>query len=285
VLRERFSTSAFWDDVRRFGATATILIGTTAAFIGNLPSREDDADNPLRYVQMAPLPPDPQRWRTRFGIEVTSSYNMTEISSSIWTQGETPNGRTCGRVRDGYSCRIVDEHDQELPDGTPGELVVRAEEPWVLMAGYHRRPEATAAAWRNLWFHTGDLAVRDGDGWFYYLDRLTDSIRHRGENISSIEVEVEVNAFPGIVESAVVGVPSELGEDEVKVAVVIEDGIAFVPSDLIDFLRARLPGFMLPRYVAVVDSLPRTPTEKIRKQEIRSADLALAWDRSGDQPA
>lgn len=284
VLRERFSTTAFWGDIRRWGATATILIGTTAAYIGNLPPREDDADNPLRYVQMAPLPAHPEEWKTRFGVQITSSYNMTEISSAIWTEGETPNARTCGRVRDGYHCRIVDEHDQELPDGTPGELVVRADQPWVLMAGYHRRPEATAAAWRNLWFHTGDLAVRDEDGWFYYLDRLTDSIRRRGENISSIEIEVEVNSFPGIAESAAVGVPSELGEDEVKVAVVIEDGAAFAPRDLIDFLTPRLADFMLPRYIAVVDALPRTPTEKIRKREIRAADIRLAWDRLGDQP-
>ena len=107
VLRERFSTSAFWDDVRRFGATATILIGTTAAFIGGLPERAEDADNPLKFLQMAPLPPDPEAWKRRYGVEVFSSYNMTEISCAIWTQGATPDPRTCGRVRDGYELSLI----------------------------------------------------------------------------------------------------------------------------------------------------------------------------------
>jgi crotonobetaine/carnitine-CoA ligase len=285
VLRERFSTSEFWDDVRRFGCTSGLLMGTTAAFLAGLPPSPQDADNPLRHVHVGPLPTDPQAFAARFGIRISTVFNMTEISSPLWTAWDVKDPQSCGRVRDGFQCRVVDGDDREVPDGEIGELVVRSEEPWTLMAGYYKRPEATAAAWRNLWFHTGDLFRKDAEGNFYYLDRIKDSIRRRGENISSLEVEREVSDFDGVLECAVVGVPSDLGEEEVKVTLVSSQEQPVEPARLIEFLTERLPRFMLPRYVEILDALPKTPTEKVRKELLRESGSAGAWDRERDGEA
>jgi crotonobetaine/carnitine-CoA ligase len=285
VLRDRFSTSEFWDDVRRFRCTTSLLMGTTPTFIASPPAAETDSDNPLRNVLVAPLPADPAAFAERFGIRVCTVFNMTEISSPIWTAWDVGDPRSCGKVRAGFECRVVDENDVELPPGAVGELIVRGDEPWTIMAGYYKRPEATADAWRNLWFHTGDVFMRDEEGNFYYLDRKKDSIRRRGENISSLEVEREVGDFPGISECAVVGVPSELGEEEVKVTLVADPAVDFVPEALISFLNERLPHFMVPRYLEVVDALPKTPTEKVQKEELRARGSAGCWDRERSEVA
>jgi crotonobetaine/carnitine-CoA ligase len=279
VLRDRFSTSEYWDDVKRFKCTTSLLMGTTAAFLGGQSRSDADAENPLRFALVAPLPVDPAAYGERFGIRVCSVFNMTEISSPIWTAWDVKDPQSCGRVREGFECRVVDEHDVELPHGEVGELVVRSREPWTLMAGYYKRPDATAEAWRNLWFHTGDLFRRDEQGYFYYLDRKKDSIRRRGENISSLEVEREVDDYPGVLECAVVGVPSELVEEEVKVTLVSSSETPVEPHELIEFLTKRLPGFMVPRYVEILEQLPKTPTEKVRKEVLRESGSAGTWDR------
>ncbi|MGH8287245.1 MAG: AMP-binding enzyme, partial [Steroidobacteraceae bacterium] len=160
-------------------------------------------------------------------------------------------------------------------------LVVRNDLPWTTCLGYFNQPEATARAWRNGWFHTGDLVYRDADGNFFFVDRLKDAIRRRGENISSIEVEAEVYAYPGVGEVAAVGVPSEHGEEEVLVAIAPKTGApAIDPAELIRFLIPRMPHFMVPRYVRQLSSLPKTPTNKIQKVEIRQQGItADCWDR------
>jgi crotonobetaine/carnitine-CoA ligase len=161
-----------------------------------------------------------------------------------------------------------------------GELVVRAAEPWNLMAGYWNAPEKTVEAWRNLFFHTGDALTRDADGNFYYVDRIKDVIRRRGENISSVELEGEILKHPDVFAVAAYGVPSEFGEDEVMVAVVPGPGSTADPADIVAFLEPRVPRYMVPRYVEIVDDLPRTPTEKIRKIELRRRGVGAAtWDR------
>jgi crotonobetaine/carnitine-CoA ligase len=283
VLRDRFSTNEYWEDIRRFSCTAGLLMGTTAAFLGGQPPSPGDADTTMRHVHVGPLPTDPEAFAARFGIRISTVFNMTEISSPIWTAWDIKDPQSCGRVREGFQCRVVDGEDREVPHGEIGELVVRSDQPWTLMAGYYKRPEATAAAWRNLWFHTGDLFRRDEQGDFYYLDRIKDSIRRRGENISSLEVEREVSDYDGVLECAVVGVPSELGEEEVKVALVSAEDPAVQPVELIEFLSQRLPAFMVPRYVEILEELPKTPTEKVRKELLRESGVAGAWDREREE--
>jgi crotonobetaine/carnitine-CoA ligase len=185
-----------------------------------------------------------------------------------------------GRTLPGFRARVVDDGDLPLPDGTPGELVVRAEEPFAFALGYHGRPEATVEAWRNLWFHTGDRVVRDADGWFTFLDRKKDSIRRRGENISSWEVEQVMLAHPDVATAAAVPVPSELGEDEVMACVVARAGATIDPAELISFCEPRMAKFAVPRYVQVLDELPMTPNGKIQKIVLRERGVTEAtWDR------
>lgn len=283
VLRERFSTGAYWADVRRYGCTTTVLMGAMAQFLYRQPPDPADSATPLHNVLMAPLIPEVEAFKERFGVRVCTVFNMTEVSSPITSQGwELANAASCGRARPGYDCRIVDEHDEELPPDEVGELVVRSEQPWNLMAGYWNAPEKTVEAWRNLFFHTGDALTRDTKGNFYYVDRIKDVIRRRGENISSLELESEVLEHPDVFAVAAFAVPSEYGEDEVMIAVVPQPGRAPDPAAIAEFLAPRVPGYMVPRYIEIVDDLPRTPTEKVRKLELRRRGVGPAtWDRLG----
>src|SRR5690606_15790438 len=192
------------------------------------------------------------------------------VNGCIATDFNPPNHLTCGRVRnDKFEVRLVDEHDREVPTGTVGELVVRPREPWLCMAGYLNRPEESVKAWRNLWLHSGDLMKQDEDGYFYFVDRAKDSIRRRGENISSVEVEKEINGHPAVFESAVVPVPSEYTEQEVMAFVVLKPAASASANDLIQYLVPRMPRFMVPRYIEFISELPRTPTGKIQKFQLR----------------
>lgn len=281
VMRRRFDTAAFWSDVREFGATTTILLGAMANFLQQQPVRADDHESPMRDALLLPLVADTDGFARRFGLAVRTTFNMTETACCILSDGSNlANDTSCGRVRPGFAARVVDDDDVEVAPGELGELVLRADEPWALMAGYWAKPEATVAAWRNQWLHTGDGFTRDPDGNFYFVDRIKDAIRRRGENISSFEVESEVNEHPAVLESAAVAVASEHGEDEVKVVVVAQPGRELDPAELLEFLTARMARFMVPRYVEVVDELPKTPTQKVRKVELRAAGVGPdTWDR------
>src|SRR5690606_5272117 len=144
---------------------------------------------PLRLVSMSPLVPDPGAFGGRFGVDVVTSYGMSELSVPIVSELNPANPESCGRLRPGYEARIVDAYDREVPEGEGGELILRAERPWTISPGYWRMPEATAAAWRNGWFHTGDRFRRNAAGDFFFIGREKDAIRRRGENVSSFEVE------------------------------------------------------------------------------------------------
>jgi crotonobetaine/carnitine-CoA ligase len=179
----------------------------------------------------------------------------------------------------GFEARIVDEHDDAVPDGTPGELVLRADEPWAFASGYRGMADETVVAWRNLWFHSGDRAVRDEAGWFRFLDRAKDAIRRRGENISAWEVEQALGAHPAVVAVAAVPVPSELGEDDVMVFVVASADEPD-PVSLTLWAAERLPYFAVPRYVEFVDALPLTANGKVQKFALRERGVsATTWDR------
>jgi crotonobetaine/carnitine-CoA ligase len=275
-----FSTNTFWKMVRDTHTTVVFLLGVMAQFLAKLPPTPDDADNPLRIVFMAPLVNDVEAFSKRFGVYVYTLFNMTETSNPI-VSGPNPSKRgTCGRSRAGVEVRLVDENDCEVPIGEVGELIIRTDRPWAMNNGYFKNPEATAKAWRNGWFHTGDVLRKDADGDFFFVDRLKDTIRRRGENISSLEVEIEVTAHPNVREAAAVAVPSEHGEDEVMVVVAPVPEHEIDPRQLIEFLQDRLPHFMIPRYIRVLPELPKTPTTKVQKNLLREAGVTSdTWDR------
>jgi len=176
--------------------------------------------------------------------------------------------------------RLVDEHDEPVATGEVGEMIVRTREPWALNGGYYKMPEATVAAWRNGWFHTGDAFRCDDEGWYYFVDRMKDAIRRRGENISSFEVENHVLQHPAVVECAAVGVRTEHGDEDVMAVVVVKD-VGFDPRELVDFLAPRMPRFMVPRYVRVVEDLPRNETtRRVRKHDLRDEGITpTTFDR------
>jgi crotonobetaine/carnitine-CoA ligase len=205
---------------------------------------------------------------------------MTELSVPVLSDVNSGVLGSCGRPRSGVECRIVDANDIEVPQGGVGELIVRTDRPWTSNVGYLNDPVATANAWRNGWFHTGDAFRQDEEGNFYFVDRLKDSIRRRGENISSVEVELEVASYPGVMEAAVIGVASAYGDEEVMVVLAPLPGHTIDPAQLTAFLLERLAHFMVPRYVRIVDALPKTPTNKIKKHELRETGLPQGtWDR------
>jgi crotonobetaine/carnitine-CoA ligase len=223
---------------------------------------------------------DAPAFSERFGVDVYTVFNMTEISSPVISAPNPPINGSCGRRREGVDIRIVDENDLEVAVGEVGELVVRTDRPWAMNHGYYKNPEATAAAWRNGWFHTGDAFRMDADGNYFFVDRLKDVIRRRGENISSFEVETEVLTHSAIKEAAAVAVPSELSEDEVLVAVSLADGHGLQPEELISYLVRRMPHYMVPRYIRIMPALPKTPTQKILKRTLRADGItADTWDR------
>jgi carnitine-CoA ligase len=280
ILRESFSTSRFWPDVERHGCTTTMLLGSMITWILGQEPSPADAGRPLRNALCIPLPPDVDAFRERFGCRVHTWFGMTEVGIPIAVAGwETRNGGGCGRPLPGYVAKVVDEDDEPVPPGTPGELILRGSEPGMLTAGYWGMPERTVEAWRNLWFHTGDAVILDELGNFHFFDRWKDAIRRRGENISAFEVELEINRHPDVLESAVVAVRSEHSEDEVLAFVVLMPEVTLAPADLVRFLIPRMPYFMVPRYIQYVRDLPRTPTQKVRKSELSRAITKATWDR------
>jgi crotonobetaine/carnitine-CoA ligase len=284
VLRDRFSAAEFWPDVRTTGCCTAALVGPMTAVLYAAPPTAHDAETPLRHAILGPMIPEMEDFEARFGVRVATGYGQTETGMAVTTGWDHGPWQNCGRVRRDYpwpEVRIVDEYDEPVMPGDVGELVVRSAEPWALNVGYYRMPEQTAAAWRNGWFHTGDAFRQDADGWFYFVDRLRDTIRRRGENISSFEVETLVVEHPDVSECAAVGVPAALGEDDVMISVIVRDPAAFEPAELLAFLEPRMPRFMVPRYVEVVDDLPRTEASmRVRKHELRTRGVTAAtWDR------
>jgi carnitine-CoA ligase len=283
VWRDRFSAADLWADIRRTDCVAACLVGPMLAYVHSQPPHPSDGDNPLRSIMCGPMIPEIEEFEQRFGVRVATCYSMTEIGTPLATGWDHGPPGTCGRPRHDYpwtEVRVVNDADEPLPAGQVGELVVRTEEPWALTAGYHQLPERTAEAWRNGWFHSGDAFRYDEEGWYYLVDRMSDAIRRRGENISSFEVEQVVRDHPGVADCAAVGTPAVHGEEEVLVVVEVVPGHAFDPAGLRHWLEPRLPRFMLPRFVRVVNALPRNETSlRVQKFRLRAEGVTLdTWE-------
>lgn len=271
VLREGFSLSGFWDDVRTTGATWFGYMGAVIHLLYHQPPRDDDADNRLRVAFGAAAPPAiVDDFERRFGVELLETYGSTELGpASAPRPGRVKRG-TMGRPCDHLHVAIHDEHGHEVPAGVAGEIVARPAVPEGLMMGYINRPDASLEAFRELWFHTGDRGRFDEDGHLVFLDRIKDSLRRRGENISSFEVERAVQAHPSVLEAAAYAVPSQLTEDEVMIAVTAAEGHTVDPRELLEFCVKTMPRFAVPRYLRVVDELPKTPSQRVQKYKLRA---------------
>ncbi|MGI4813593.1 MAG: AMP-binding protein [Janthinobacterium lividum] len=280
AMVSHFTTQTFWDTVRRTRATTLQVLGTMAAFLVSQPVSARDTDHTLRTACVVPLDGPAIEFGRRFNVEIHSIFGMTEISTPLLTEANPQAVGSSGRPRAGVELRLVDANDCEVATGEVGELIVRTDMPWAMAHEYLNNPEGTARAWRNGWFHTGDGFRRDAENHFFYVDRIKDSIRRRGENVSSMELEKEILAFAGIAEAAVVAVASEHGEDEILAVVVIKPDHSLEPRALIEFLLPRVAHFSVPRYVRVAEQLPKTPTHKVLKRDLREAGVtADTWDR------
>lgn len=288
VLYPKFSASDYFGRARRSGATVANLIGATMAFIAATPPRPDDRDHKLRTIYAAPLAFELRdKFDERFGkIEYVDGFGQTEISNIFQTPrgARRPEGASGVLMDQWFEVRIANpETDEPVPEGEVGELLIRHKHPGTISNGYMGMPEKTLETWRNLWFHTGDAMRRDAEGWYYFVDRVKDALRRRGENISSFEVESVVRTHPQVAECAVIGVKADEagGEDEVKACVILADGVAALDyADVIAWCEARMPGFMVPRYLEVMPSFPQTPSEKVQKKKLREIGVTAAtWDR------
>ena len=290
VLKERFSASRFWDDVRKDGVTTSSIMQTIPRILLNLPPDPADADTPLRQV-MALLPPDVHlEFERRFGVTAVPSYSLTEDLLSVIGPLEDSARKlgSCG-VAIAPEVHRLGIRDDEGESRGPGELGEIVKQSPAVMMGYYKNPEATAAALRDGWLHTGDLGYLDEDGFLYFVDRKKDMIKRSGENIASAEVERVLSSHPLVAESAVVAVPDPIRQEEVKACVVLAEGA--LPEDLPaeqlwEFCAQHLAPFKIPRFLDYRSALPKTPSSKVQKNLLREEGLgAGVVDREALQKA
>lgn len=287
AIGERFSVSGFWPEVRRFGATVFDFMGATLSLLNKAPHRDDDSDNPVRLGWGVPIPENADEFERRFGVRLVELYGSTDAGVPIYHPVDVPRRTgSCGRLVDAYEATIVDELGLPVPEGEVGELLLRSNEPSLMSDGYHGMADVTVHTRRDFWFHTGDLVRRDAEGWYYFIGRRAENIRRRGENISSFEVEEVVKLHPAVADAAAYGVPSELTEDDVMVAVVLQAGAKVEAREVTDFCAELMARHMVPRYVDFVGDLPRTSTSKVMKDVLRKRGVTpTTWDReSAGQP-
>jgi carnitine-CoA ligase len=271
ALAKKFSVSRFWGDCRRHGATVFDYMGATLTLLHKQPASPSDRDHRVRLGWGVPAPPFADEFERRFGVELVELYGLSDVGIVLYNRpGEPRKPGSCGHPIDSFEVRLRDEAGRDLGVDQVGELVVRANEPHVIMNEYYGDPAATADAFRDGWFHTGDLLRRDADGHHYFVSRLKDLIRRRGENISAFDVEQALLLHPDIVEVAAYGVPSELTEEDVMVCVVARPASNLTAQDVLQWAKAHLARHMWPRYVELADALPRTPTEKTAKYLLKA---------------
>jgi len=281
VIVERFSASQLWEDCRRWNCTEANYIGGIIPILLKQPPQDDDADNPVRLMVGAAAPSDEwHAFQKRFNTKLLEVYGMTECYCCLVSPYDAPRAGSCGKTITGWDVRLVDDDDNEVAPGELGEFIARSNKMWVGTTGYYNKPEATLELFRNGWIHTGDLGRRDEDGYFYFVDRKKQALRRRGENISSFEVESVIASHTAVLEACVVGVPSEVGEEEVKAVVVLKPGQKATEEELIRWCEPRLAYFAIPRYIAIRKSLPKTPSERVEKFKLKAEGVtADCWDR------
>ena len=278
AIAPRFSASRFWDDCRRFEAVEFNTLGGMISILLKQPPRSDDRDHAVRVVLSAGCPPD--KWaefEDRFGVRIVEWFGMVDSPGILLNDA----GRRGSMGRSGVAgvdFAIVDESDRPLGPGQVGELVFR--HPAGRMTYYQNLPEATDDAYRGGWFHSGDLASRDEEGFFYYRGRKKESMRRLGENISAWEIESVLNAHPAVLESAAHAAASPLGEDDVKACVVLQPGATLTAEQLLEFCHGKVAYFAIPRYVEFVDELPKTATQRNQYGVLKARGITPGtWDR------
>jgi carnitine-CoA ligase len=278
---ERFRARSYWETAAAFGATHVSLLISMINVLYKQPSNDSDRSHTVRTALTAGTSRDIWRpFEERFGLTIIELYGMTECGcTTLMNPPDRIRVGSVGTPLGFVEAQVVDDQDAPVPDGSRGELVVRPRSPYSMFLEYHRKPEQTVSAWRNLWFHTGDYVTRDAEGYYYFVDRKKDIIRRRGENLAPYDVETVVNQHPAVFESVVIGVPSPLGEEDVKAFVLLRPGCELLPEELFRFCADRLPFFMVPRYLEFVDEIPKTANQKAQRYLLRQRPAGQQHDR------
>lgn len=286
VVEEKYSASKFWNWIVDHKVTKFNIVGTISYFLWNTPPVPEEKMHNVKLVLGSPAPHDMiEEFMERFNIRFMEGYGLTEIGQCTWMRpGEPFRVGSCGKEAPNYEIKVADpETDEEVPRGEIGEIIVRPRIPNVMLHYYHKMPEKTVQDFRNFWFHTGDAGRMDKDGYIYFVDRVKDYIRIRGENISSFEVENTVNSHPDIKESAAVAIKSDTGkyaEDELMILIILDKGKELEPEDLMKFLEPKMPYFMIPKYIRYMESFPKTGTQRTQKNKLREQGITKdTWSR------
>lgn len=280
AIGERFSVSRFWDEVRAFDATVFDFMGATLTMLHKAPPSPEDRDHRVRLAWGVPMPSFAAEFTKRFGIDLVELYGSTDAGVVLYPPPVPERvAGSCGRPIGTYQIRAVDAEGFAVPPGEVGELLLRPMEPSLLSDGYFGDPEATLASRKDLWFHTGDLVRIDAVENVFFVGRHGEVIRRRGENVAAAEVEEVLCAHPGVAEVAVFGVASELTEQDVMAAVVTRAGARVTPAGLWRYCQGRMARHMVPRYIELVPALPKTPTQKVRREALAARGVGpAAWD-------
>jgi len=282
----RFSVSGFWAEIERSGARVATILASMIPLLAKAPDDEamKRCHGQIHSIWGLPFTDETHRiWRERFGVKWINCYGYGQTEGgkicTILPSEPLPPPGSQGRLADEFEAIIVDDDDVEVPRNTIGEVVFRPKFPNVMFSGYWKRPEATAEAWRNLWMHSGDLGRFDEQGYFYFVGRKKDSIRRRGENISSFECELVLSSHPAVKEAVVYAVPSPVGEDDVKVTLIRKDDATLSEEELARWCIENFPAFAVPRYYEFVTEIPRTTTGKPMKYVLQEAGHSeQTWD-------
>lgn len=281
TFEERFHATTYWETAAQNRATHVSLLISMVNVLYKQPVKSTDLGHGVRVALTAGTTKEVwPKFEARFGVRIIELYGMTECGCT--TLMNPPGAIRVGSVGTplGFvEADIVDDHDQPVAPNTPGELVVRPRSPFTMFLEYYRKPEKTTEAWRNLWFHTGDLMKRDADGYYYFLDRKKDVIRRRGENLAPYDVESVLNQHPGVFESVVVGVPAEIGEEDVKAFIQLRPRTQVSAEELFLFAADRLPFFMVPRYLEFIEEIPKTANQKAQRYLLKGRLTGRESDR------
>ena len=280
VMFESFSRQTFWQEVAACRATVAFGFANVVYLLSLAPPSPADREHTLRLAMIANNTPKAKAdFEARFGIQLLDTYGMSECEPlTLPIAGEQEPPGSCGRINSDFEVAILHPvSDQPLPIGEVGRVAVRPRVPHVVMQGYDEDPEATVAAWQNLWFHTQDLGRFDAAGYLYFVDRIKNAIRRGGENIAAVDVEKVMKTHPAVADCGVAGVDDPVVGQEVKAVIVLAPGATATPSELHAFARERMAAYMAPRYIEFRPRLDYTELGKIRRETLSEATGPL-WD-------
>lgn len=285
AFAKRFSVSNFWPEIERTGATIVSILGSIGTLLANAKANPamERCYGQLHTVRGNPFSPEiQQKWKDRFGSKRVGSmdFGLSEAAIVTGISGDEPFAPgSSGKRIDAFDVRIFDENDNEVPAGVSGEIVIRPRRPNIMFQGYWKRPEATQKVMRNMWFHTGDIGKFDENGYFYFVDRMKDYLRRRGENISSFEMETTFSAHPDIENVAVHAVFSPAGEDDVKVTAILKPDVKLTEKQLCEWCLDKVPYFAVPRFIEFRETMPTNPQGRVLKYILREeGKTPTTWD-------